>query len=358
MAVFRSSTLGRTLCSGLVLAALALAGCQSPPPPLPVSSAPAARAPDLRVPVGVQVGEFSVARQAPAGLALAPDGALFVAEQAGPDEGSIVRLADSDGDGHADVAETAAANLPAPRGIAWWAPPGQAPILLAATSAGLMAVDSGQGRLVGRLGDGAGRANDVAVGTDGMVYVTQGADGAPRPGAVWRFDPAALLAADAPVQGELFVTGLRSADGIAFSPSGAIYVTDNGQGWPVQAGVPDELNVLLGGGDYGWPRVWGQPPPGSGSIGPMALFPAGSDAGSLLFYSGRMFDEYAADLLVALPGVGKVAQVEIVSDAAGYSSTVNDVIAGLKRPTALVEGRQGELYVADAATGVIYRLWR
>ena len=80
--------------------------------------------------------------------------------------------------------------------------------------------------------------------------MTEGAagDGEPQPGAVWRFDPTELLAAGRPVQGELFVSGLRSAGGIAFSPSGAIYVADNGQGWPFRADVPDELNVLLGGG--------------------------------------------------------------------------------------------------------------
>ena len=156
----------------------------------------------------------------------------------------------------------------------------------------------------------------------------------PQPGAVWRLNPQTcwpLIHRSPPS----FVTGMRSADGIAFSPSGAIYVTDNGQGWPLRADVPDELNVLLGGGDYGWPRVWGEPPPDSGSIGPMALFPAGADAGSLLVYSGRMFDEYATDLLVALPGQGQVVRVEIVSDVRGTTAIVHEFIGGLLRPVAL-----------------------
>ncbi len=124
------------------------------------------------------------------------------------------------------------------------------------------------------------------------------------------------------------------------------------------AEVPDELNVLLGGGDYGWPQVWGQPSPESGFIGPMALFPAGAQASGLLFHSGRMFEECADDLLVALAGLGQVVCVEIVSDAQGYHSRVDDFIGGLVRPTALVEGPRGELYVADAAAGAVYRLLR
>lgn len=314
----------------------------------------------LAVPPGMMVAIFSDRELRPAGLAVGPDGAVYLAQQAAGGAGQIVRLLHAGGDGQAEPAEVVAADLAEPRGLAWWAPHGQAPGLLVATGDGLFVVAGGQARLAGLVGGAAGRANDVALGTDGLVYVTEGATGAgaPQPGAVWRFNAAALLAEDGPRTGELFASGLRSAAGIAISPSGAIYVTDNGQGWPVRPDVPDELNVLLGGGDYGWPAVWGQPPAGSGSIGPMALFPPGSDAGSLLFYSGRMFGEYAADLLVALPGLGQIVRVVIVSDVAGYHVTVHDFIGGLQRPVTLAEGAQGELYVADAAAGRVYRLSR
>jgi len=343
----------------LLLAGLASSGCQSPPPAAPATPPSLADHPALAAPPDVRVTRFAVALQEPTGLALGPDGAIYVAESA-DGAGQIVRLVDTDGDGQAERVETVAVGPAAPRGLAWLAPAGQTPVLLVAARAGLVVVDEGHPRLAGRLGSGIGRANDVVVGIDGRVYVTEGAagDGAPEPGAVWRFDPAELLADDEPMEGDLFVTGLRSAGGIAFSPSGAIYATDNGDGWPIQAEAPDELNVLLGGGDYGWPQAWGQPPPGSGSIGPMALFPAGSAAAGLLFYSGRMFEEYAADLLVALPGQGQVVRVEIISDAAGYHSVVHSFISGLQRPVAVAEGPQGEIYVADAAAGVIYRFWR
>jgi glucose/arabinose dehydrogenase len=342
----------------LALAGLAGSGCQSPPPDhSPATLAPLANDQELAVPPGVRVTRFSSALQEPAGIALGPDGAVYVT-QAAHTAGQVVRLVDTDGDGQADQIEPVASGLALPRGLAWLTPASQTPRLLVATRDGLTAIEAGQTRLAGRLGSSTGRANDVAVGTDGRVYVTEGAAGgdAVRPGAVWRFDPADLLAKNGPAQGELFVTGMRNAGGIAFSPSGAIYVTDNGQGWPFQAEVPDELNVLLGGGDYGWPQVWGHPPPDSGSIGPMALFPAGSDAAGLLFYSGRMFEEYAADLLIALPGQGRVVRVRIISDAAGYRSVVHDFIAGLQRPVAVAEGPQGEIYVADAAAGLVYRI--
>lgn len=347
------------------LVVIAAAGCQRPPgaaPPANLAStairAPSVVGSDVVAPPGIRATRFGAALQEPAGLALDSDGALTTVEWGPSGVGRVMRLIDGDGDGQADQIEPLATNLPEPRGLAWLTLADRPPVLLVATSAGLMAIEAGQARLVGRLGDSAGQANDVAVGTDGLVYVTEGAAGAARPGAVWRFDPNALLTTAAPVQGERFATGMRNASGIAWSPSGAIYVTDNGEGWPFRADVADELNVLLGGGDYGWPEVSGQPPPDSGSIGPMALFPAGSDAGSLLFYSGRMFDDYAADLLVALSNQGKVVRVEIVSDAAGYHSTVSDFIVGFSRPTALAEGPAGELYVADAAAGVVYRFWR
>jgi glucose/arabinose dehydrogenase len=341
---------------------LAAIGCQAPPQAM--DSAPTALAPirstaGVITPAGVFVERFSHGLFAPAGLALGSDGALYVAGQAADGAGQIVRLANIDSGQPEGQVEVVATGLSSPRGLVWWSPPGQPPLLLVAVREGLAAVVDGQMRLAGQFA-GAGRANDVAVGSDGRIYVAEGASdiGAPQPGAVWRFDPPALLADGAPAQGELFVSGLRSASGITFSPSGAIYVTDSGQGWPPRPDVPDELNVLLGGGDYGWPRVWGQPPPNSGSIGPMALFPAGADASGVLFYSGRMFEENAADLLVALPGQGKVVRVEIVSDAAGYHSTIHDFITGLQRPVALVEGPRGDLYVADAEASAVYRIWR
>lgn len=359
MPVIRPRWAGRALRLTLLLAALASGGCQNPPPAAPATPAPLAEHPTPAAPPGVRVARFAAALREPAGLAVGPDGALTVAESV-DGAGQIVRLVDADGDGAAEQVETVAVGLARPRGLAWLAFPGQTPLLLVAARVGLVVIDGGQARLVGRLGSGAGQANDVAVGPDGRIYVTEGAagDGAPQPGAVWRFDPAKLLAGQEPVEGELFVTGLRSAGGIAFSPSGAIYATDNGEGWPVQAEAPDELNVLLGGGDYGWPQVWGQLPADSGSIGPMALFPPASGAAGLLFYSGRMFEDYAADLLVALPGQGQVVRVEIISDAAGYHSVVHSFIDGLQRPVAVAEGPQGDLYVADAAAGVVYRFWR
>ncbi len=343
-----------------VLIGLASSGCQSPPlPAAPATPTALVDVPPPLAPPGVHVTLVNTALQEPVGIALGPDGAIYVAETASG-AGRVVRLVDADSDGEAERVEPVVAGLTAPRGLAWLAPAGQTPVLLIATRDGLVVVMPGQTRLAGRLGSSAGRANGVAVGADGRVYVTEGAtdDHAAQPGAVWRFDSADLLTDGEPVQGELFVTGMRSGSGIAISPSGAIYVTDNGQGWPMRADVPDELNVLLGGGNYGWPQVWGQPPAASGSIGPMALFPVGSAPAGLLFYSGRMFDEYAADLLLALSGSGRVARVEIISAAAGYRSIVHEFIGGMQRPIAVAEGSQGELYVVDAASGAVYRFWR
>ncbi|MEA3337318.1 MAG: PQQ-dependent sugar dehydrogenase [Chloroflexota bacterium] len=312
----------------------------------------------------------------PSALATGPDDQLYVAtlgsdphDPAKP-SGRILRLTDTDGDGFADRRTVVVTGLDHPTGLTWLNNAEEDPILLVTAKGGVYAIDDDGPVLVGPLPGGLTRqAYDLVTGTDGQLYVASGPAGdtlEPEPGAVWRFDPDPIVNALSPAAPETFVTGMRTASSIAFSPSGAIYIADSGLAWPWRDNVPDEVNLLLGGGDYGWPDVWGKPGEDSHTIGPMAELPPGAGASDLLFYSGSMFDEYSTDLLVALAGQagapeetsGKVVRVEIISDVSGYYSFVHDMIGGFGRPVALAEGSDGSIYVADAEAGSVVRLWR
>ena len=109
----------------------------------------------------------------------------------------------------------------------------------------------------------------LAFGPDGKLYVTVGethvAVDAQNPsslrGKILRYNPDGTVPGDNPfgANNPVWAIGLRNPFGLAFSPDGKLFVTDNGPSG--DAGSPssgyDRVLVITRGGNYQWPICYG-----------------------------------------------------------------------------------------------------
>lgn len=241
-----------------------------------------------QLPPGARLEVVAEGLAHPWGVAFAPDGRLFVSERPGR-----IRVIAADGRLVAEPWLT----LPVARGG-----PGLLGLALAPDFSRSGAVyvvggfpvpgggDSTFQNLLLRITEREGRAGRVdtllaglpaarahagaavAFGPDGMLYLTLG--DAFRPGAaqhdsslagkILRLTPDGRVPADNPSSGSpVYARGLRNPQGLAWDPvTGTLFATEHGpSNWPWEGPRRDhdELNVIVPGGNYGWPEVIGAP---------------------------------------------------------------------------------------------------
>lgn len=116
----------------------------------------------------------------------------------------------------------------------------------------------------------------LAFGPDDMLYVAVGDATVPERaqdlnslgGKILRLTAVGQIPEDNPFPGSyVYSYGHRNVQGLAWDQSGTLYASEFGQNtW-------DELNVIIPGGNYGWPEVEGSAQPSSESIAPIAQWP-------------------------------------------------------------------------------------
>lgn len=136
-------------------------------------------------------------------------------------------------------------------------------------------------------------------GPDGMLYIGAGdagqrqlAQDAPEPaGSILRIAADGSIPADNPYPNSpVFAYGLRNPQGLAFREDGALFAADHGPTteWRDQnIGGHDEINQILRGANYGWPRVIGAAGE-AGLFDPIIAWDPALPPGDLLFYYGAM----------------------------------------------------------------------
>jgi putative membrane-bound dehydrogenase-like protein len=250
------------------------------------------------------------------GIALAPDGALYVSHT-----GRVTAARDLNGDGEAEDVREIVSGLP----------------------------------------NGRHQNNGLAFGPDGKLYMTNGStcndcqEADPRSAAILRLNP------DGTGLG-VFARGLRNPYDLTFTPDGRLWATDNGSDPPCN--TIDELDLIVEGGDYGWPYSPGCDAFAKG-MPPVAGLGFNTSSDGLVYYDAGAFPaEYRGSFFVAQfgansgdPSIGKrVVRVTVQQTAEGPRGEVTDFALGLDNPLDVAVDRDGSLLVADFGSGKVYRI--
>ena len=303
-----------------------------------------------------------------------------------PASGRIVLLQRDDaGDGKSDGQIDLVSNLDRPHGLdiheGWL-------FIAEADALGRIKFDSNNRttsgeyeQIVTRLPRGGNHwSRSVRIGPDGLIYVSVGSscnvciENDPRRAAILRFNPDGSGS-------EIFASGLRNTVGFDWRPdTGLLYGVDNGRDLLGDNFPPCELNIIERGGFYGWPYANGDRIPDPdlgegrtaeirGSIAPVHDFAAHTAPLGLAFLrNSELPENYRRALLVALHGSWNRSErqgYEVVSlhfqedsgiverkFASGFE--IDEDVIG--RPVDVAQGINGEIFISDDYTGMVYRV--
>ena len=194
----------------------------------------------------------------------------------------------------------------------------------------------------------------IAFAPDGTMFVSSGERGEGDPAQDLGGDLGKIIHMTAEGQrigGHHYTLGHRNVLGLSFAPDGKLWATEMGP----RGG--DELNLILQGKNYGWPRVSygsrysGLPIPddhkGRGFEEPKAWWNPSVSPGSLLIYSGDLFSEWKGDALIgALSG-----QAFIRVDIDGENARKADQWEMGARIRAVDQGPNGEVFLLEDGPG-------
>ncbi len=195
-------------------------------------------------------------------------------------------------------------------------------------------------------------------GPDGKLYATTG-EGFQRAraqdltslsGKILRLNPDGSVPSDNPFgpNSLIYTYGNRNPQGLAFEPrSGALFATEHGPSGEVGLGAYDEVNIIIAGGNYGWPIVVGAP--GNPLYrDPLLTYPSSAVPPSgATFYSSEQIASWTGNLFFTSLGAQHLQRV--VFNGHGEVTAIERLFNGVYgRLRDVIEGPDGALYVSTS----------
>ncbi|WP_276499636.1 PQQ-dependent sugar dehydrogenase [Pontibacter litorisediminis] len=385
-----------TLALGVAMAVSAAAWAQDTKPPISASmqghifkpskvAATDERVRQLRVPTGFTIAKFAENMNKPRMLAVHTDGTVYVTDR---DKGTVTMLRDTNKDGKADQQKVVATKEE------------MHGITIHDGKAYLMTVNDIYTATInkdGTLGElqqlasgfpegGQHPNRTLRFGPDGMLYVSVGST-CNACGETHK-ENATMVQMKADGSGRrIYAKGLRNTIGFDWHPqTKGFFGFDHGIDWLGDETQQEELNMLVDGGNYGWPYVYedgkpnlaDEPPQGMSweayaqkTKFPVATYDAHSAPMDLRFYTGSQFpSEFVGDAFVTLhgswnrkePAGYKVIRVRFEN---GQPKSMEDFVTGFLinnnqaqfgRVVGLAQHTDGSLLISDDENGIIYRV--
>ena len=166
----------------------------------------------------------------------------------------------------------------------------------------------------------------------------------------------------------IVATGVRNSfDGVWVPDIGYIF-TDNGHDWSGENFPYEEINLLQIGGFYGWPNTTEEDPTPIGSIPPIGNYTPHSSVngidlrppnstlpgGNLTLYA-TVFGSWNT----VIPVGKEIIRIDLIVDPShpqGWSTEISVVIENLATPLPLKFHPEGDLYFAEYAHGILYKV--
>ncbi|MBI5666068.1 MAG: PQQ-dependent sugar dehydrogenase [Nitrospirae bacterium] len=151
----------------------------------------------------------------------------------------------------------------------------------------------------------------IAFGPDGMLYITSGEtfkselaqDLNSRGGKILRVTPDGNVPGDNPFKNSsIYSYGHRNPQGLAWNPdTGELFESEHGPSGEYMLRGNDEINVILKGGNYGWPEAVGAPGR-KPYIDPLVAWKKTTPPSGIAFYKDNKLAHLKGDLFIATLG--------------------------------------------------------